>query len=468
MAGQSRTLKLSILADVDQLKKSLASANGDVEDSSSKLGEFSKKAGLAFAAAAAAAGAYAIKLAVDGVKAAIEDEAAQVRLATALKNATGATDEMIKSVEQQILKQSLATGVADDKLRPALQRLSLSTNDVTKAQDLLTLALDISQATGKGLDAVANSLGKAYDGNTAALGKLGIGLSAAELKTMTFTEVQGKLSDLFGGAAAANAETFAGRLQILKVTFDEAKESVGAKLLPIIQKLVEFVVNEVVPALGKFADFFKPITDAISANKEEFATFIAFIQKYVVPVLVNVLGGAFKVVGEIAGGIINVIGAVIGGLNTLIAGAVAGINALIRVYNSIPFLPNVGLISAPSINVPSVSVPSVGAISAVPKVVVPSVSGGSGSGSSGGGGGGLVAAMSGAAGASGTSFSTALTQSAAIRRAELATGSTINVTVNGAIDSEGTARTIVNTLNDSYYRGTGGGGQLITAPQGFF
>ena len=464
MAGQSRTLKLSILADVDQLKKSLASANGDVEDSSSKLGDFSKKAGLAFAAAAAAAGAYAIKLAVDGVKAAIEDEAAQVRLATALKNATGATDDMIKSVEQQILKQSLATGVADDKLRPALQRLSLSTNDVTKAQDLLTLALDISQATGKGLDAVANSLGKAYDGNTAALGKLGIGLSAAELKTMTFTEVQGKLSDLFGGSAAANAETFAGRLQILKVTFDEAKESVGAQLLPIIQKLVEFVVNEVVPALGKFADFFKPITNAIAANKEEFATFIAFIQKYVVPVLVNVLGGAFKVVAEIAGGVINVIGAVVGGLNTLIAGAVAGINALIRVYNSIPFLPNVGLISAPSINVPSVSVPSVGAISTVPKVVVPSVSGGSGSGSSGGGGGGgLVAAMSGAAGATGTSFSTALTQSAAIRRAELATAPTINLTVNGAIDSEGTARTIINTLNDGFYRGTGGATNLQLA-----
>ncbi|CAB4190963.1 hypothetical protein UFOVP1224_1, partial [uncultured Caudovirales phage] len=235
--ADSRTLKLSILADVDQLKKSLASANGDVEDSSSKLGDFSKKAGLAFAAAAAAAGAYAIKLAVDGVKAAIEDEAAQVRLATALKNATGATDDMIKSVEAQILKQSLATGVADEKLRPALSRLALSTNDVTKAQDLLTLALDISQATGKGLDAVANALGKAYDGNTAALGKLGVGLSSAELKAMTFTEVQTKLSDLFGGAAAANAETFAGRLEILKVTFDEAKESVGAKLLPVIQKL---------------------------------------------------------------------------------------------------------------------------------------------------------------------------------------------------------------------------------------
>ena len=466
MAGQSRTLKLSILADVDQLKKSLASANNDVDDSSTRMGEFSKKAGAAFLVAGAAAAAYASKLAVEGVKAAIEDEAAQVRLATALKNATGATDDMIKSVEQQILKQSLATGVADDKLRPALSRLALSTNDVTKAQDLLSLALDISQSTGKGLDAVANALGKAYDGNTAALGKLGVGLSSAELKAMTFTEVQTKLSDLFGGAAAANANTFAGRLQILKVTFDEAKESVGAKLLPIIQKLVEFVVNEVVPALGKFAEFFKPITDAIAANKEEFATFIAFIQKYVVPVLVDVLGGAFKVVGQIAGGIINVIGAVIGGLNSLIAGAVSGINALIRVYNSIPFLPNVGLISAPSISVPSVSIPSVSSGVVIPKVVVPSVTPGSSSvsGSSGGTKGGVTAAASGAAMAAG-----GFTDSQNAARLIAAGGggftdsqnaARINLTVNGAIDAEGTARTIVDTLNNSFFRGTGGASNL--------
>lgn len=462
MVAQSRTLKLSILADVDQLKKSLNSANNDVEGSSSKLGEFSKKAGLAFAAAGAAAGAYAVKLAVDGVKAAIEDEAAQIRLATSLKNATGATNDMIASVEKQILKTSLATGVADDKLRPALSRLALSTGDVTKAQDLLSLALDISQATGKGLDAVANSLGKAYDGNTAALGKLGIGLSAAELKAMSFTEVQGKLSDLFGGAAAANSKTFAGRLEILKVTFDEAKESVGARLLPIIQQLVEFIVNKVVPALGKFADFFKPITKAIEDNKEEFTTFINFIQKYVVPVLVNVLGGAFKVVGEIAGGVINVIGAVIGGLNTLISGAVAGINALIGLYNSVPFLPNVSKITAPTINVPTVSVPSVTSTSQVPSVSVPSVSGGSGSTKTSGGG--VAAAVAGAAMA--TPYSSALTQSAAIRRAEAASGgnnSGINVTVNGAIDPEGTARTIVNVLNDSYFRGTGGAGALVGA-----
>ena len=467
MAGQSRTLKLSILADVDQLKKSLAQANGDVDNSSSKMGEFSKKAGLAFAAAGAAAGAYAIKLAVDGVKAAIEDEAAQIRLATALKNATGATDEMIKSVEKQILKTSLATGVADDKLRPALQRLSLSTNDVTKAQDLLNLALDISQATGKGLDSVANALGKAYDGNTAALGKLGIGLSSAELKAMTFEQTQTRLSNLFGGAAAANAETFAGRLQILKITFDEAKESVGAKLLPIIQQLVEFVVNQVVPALGKFADFFKPITDAIDKNKETFTEFIGFIQKYVVPILVTVLGGAFKVVGEIAGGVINVIGAVIGYLNTLISGAVAGINALIGLYNStigrIPGVPDIRPIVAPSISVPTPNIPKVTTPSA-PTITVPSVSGGSTSSSGGStSGGGVSSAAMGAAIAGGFTDSQNAARLAAMGGGgftDSQNAARINLTVNGAIDAEGTARTIVNVLNDSFFRGTGGAGAL--------
>jgi len=461
MVAQSRTLKLSILADVDELKKSLNTANNDVEGSSSKLSEFGKKAGLAFAAATAAAGAYAVKLAVDGVKAAIEDEAAQIRLANALKNATGATDDMIKSVEKQILQTSLATGVADDELRPALSRLALSTNDVTKAQDLLSLALDISQSTGKSLDTVANALGKAYDGNTAALGKLGIGLSAAELKAMSFTDVQSKLSDLFGGAAAANADTFAGRMEILKVTFAEAQETIGAKLLPIIQKFIEFLVNNVVPALGKFANFFKPITDAIAANKAEFEIFIAFIQKYVVPVLVTVLGGAFKVVGEIAGGVINVIGAVIGGLNSLISGAVSGINALIRVYNSIPFLPNVSQISAPSISVPVVTLPKVTATTSVPTITMPNVSTGTAATPTASTNG---VAMAAAGAASTNNIVSGSFGAGTFRAAEAATsGATYNINVSGAFDRERTAREIVDTINDSFYRGTGGANNLQSA-----
>jgi hypothetical protein len=252
MATGNRTLKLSILADVDDLKKKLGEADKAVENNSSKISEFGKKAAAAFAVAAAAAVAYGTKLAIDGVKAAIEDEQAQLRLANALKTATGATDAQIKATEDMILKTSLATGVADDQLRPAMQRLAVSTKDTGEAQRLLSLALDISKGKGIELETVANALGRAQDGNTTALGRLGLGLSKAELSTLSFTEVQQRLSDLYGGAAAANAETFQGKIDRLKVGFDEAKESLGVALLPQVEKFITFLNDTGIPTLNAF------------------------------------------------------------------------------------------------------------------------------------------------------------------------------------------------------------------------
>jgi hypothetical protein len=328
MAGQSRTLKLSILADVDQLKKNLTTGSNEVEGFGSKLGDFSKKAGLAFAAAAAAAAAYASKLAVDGVKAAIEDEKAQTQLALALENATGATNAQIKATEQSILKMSLQTGVADDELRPALGRLVRSTGDITKAQDLLSTALDISAATGKPLETISNALGRAYDGNTTALGKLGIGLSAAELKSMSFEQVSGRLTTLFGGAAAANAETYAGKIARVQVAFDEAKETVGSALLPILDKLLVFINQNALPAINAFSNAFsltsgdgfgKVISDVgktikdtvqpifvgfqgylntlkkiITENKDSFLAFWDVI-KYIAPLIGETIGKAMEI-----------------------------------------------------------------------------------------------------------------------------------------------------------------------------
>jgi hypothetical protein len=174
-----------------------------------------------------------------------------------------------------------------------------------------------------------------------------------------------------------------------------------------------------------------------------------------VPVIVTVVGGAFKVIGEIAGGIINVMGAVYGGLNSLIAGAVSGINALIRLYNSVPFLPNISQISAPSISVPNVSIPKTSTASpSIPTVKMPSVSSGSTSA-------GVSTAAAGAASVAAV-VSVAATGIGNYSENSGTTRSNpvINLTVNGAIDSEGTARTIINTLNDSYYRGTGGANAL--------
>jgi len=307
MAG-NRTLKLSILADVDDLKKKLGQGEKEVEGFGNKLGEFGKKAAAAFAVAAAAAAAYAGKLLVDGVKAAIEDEKAQVRLAQTLENTTGATKEQIKAVEDQILKMSLATGVADDKLRPSFEKLVRATNDVEKAQKLQTLALDIAAGSGKDLETVSIALAKAYDGNNSSLTRLGVGLSSAELKSLSFDQVTKKLSETFGGQASLQADTFSGKMARMQVAFDEAKESVGARLLPILTQLLDAFNTKVGPAIQSIQDKLKPLTKAIDDNKEEFTALWNFLNKYIVPIMTGALKTAFSGIVTGITAVVNIVG----------------------------------------------------------------------------------------------------------------------------------------------------------------
>jgi hypothetical protein len=503
MAG-SRTLKLSILGDVDNLNKSLKSATADVETFGDKMGKVGKVVGAAFVAAAAAAGAYAVKIGIEGVKAAIEDEQAQTQLALALENATGATKGQIAATEQSILQMSLATGVADDQLRPALGRLVRSTGDITKAQDLLTTALDISTATGKPLETVANALGKAYDGNSAALGKLGIGLSAAELKTMSFTQVQNRLSDLFGGAAAANAETYAGRIARVQVAFDEAKETLGTALLPILEKLLDFINDNALPAINAFSKAFsltegngfgKIVTDvgstlkntfepilrgvksifdsvktAVMNSKDEFSAFWDVV-KFVAPLIGSAIGGAMKIVGDIAEVVITIIARVLGAIKPLLNTAIDGINLIIKGFNLVQFGKDIPLI--PKIGTGS-SFATGGAPGAISGGGSSTFSSG-GTGTTSGGSGGMTGGGVAAAARAGASVATAIAgggftdlQNASRLAAAGGGGFTdsqnaasISITVNGAIDKEGTARTIIETLNNSYYRGTGGATALV-------
>ena len=338
MATGNRTLKLSILADVDDLKKKLGEADKAVESNSSKIADFGKKAAAAFAVAAAAAVAYGTKLAIDGVRAAIEDEQAQLRLANALREATGATDAQIKATEDMILQTSLATGVADDQLRPAFQRLAVSTKDTTKAQELLNLALDISKGRGLELETVANALGRAQDGNTTALGRLGLGLSKAELSTLSFTEVQAKLSDLYGGAAAANAETFQGKIDRLKVGFDEAKESLGVALLPQVERFIGFLNETGIPTLNAFIAGLtgdKGLSASLNETQRSAESF----------------GKGISVVAGIISGFITFVREAIGLVVSLA-------NELIRVANIVPGV-NIGSIPNPAPSAQLSSLPSI-------------------------------------------------------------------------------------------------------------
>ena len=488
MAGIPK-VKITFDADFDDLKKGIKGGQAEVESFADKVGDFGKKAAAAFAVAAVAAAAYAIKIGVDGVKAAIEDEAAQKRLATALKNATGATDDMIASVEKQILSTSLATGVADNKLRPALQRLSLSTNDVTKAQDLLNLSLDISQATGKNLDTVANALGKAYDGNATALGKLGVGLSAAELKAMSFTEVQTKLSDLFGGSASANAETFQGRIARLKVAFDESVETIGFALLPILQKFLDVITKYILPIVQQFSEaissksstglgtriqetvavvqsyatpifeglvkLFTKVKDAIVENKDAFTSFFEVV-KVIAPIIGKIIGTALSVIGDIAGVVIDLFAKVLSAIKPILNFAIDAVNQIIRGINLIK--PGDDIASIKNITTSPGTYSSISGVlgnttptitaPVVPKIVV-----------SGSGGGGVSAAASSAVAAS--SYATGSFFNPMSMNTPDAP--TINLTVNQGIvgDPEAAARSVVDVLNRSFFRGTNGANALL-------
>jgi hypothetical protein len=176
-------------------------------------------------------------------KAAAEDEKSANLLAQQLKRTLGANDEVTASMARFVDQTQLATNVTDNELRPALSGLVRFTKDAQKAQDLLTLSVDTAIATGKDLTAVSTAIGRAYDGNFTSLKKLGIPLDDNIIKTKDFAAAQKALTDQFGGAAAANMKTFEGRLKNVKIRFDEFVETVGYKVLPIVDSLLRNVTK---------------------------------------------------------------------------------------------------------------------------------------------------------------------------------------------------------------------------------
>jgi len=203
-------------------------------------------AGKAFLPAIAALGALTV-VAGASVKAAVEDEAAQAQLARALVNVTNATDKQIASVEEQIKKMQMATGVADDELRPAFASLLRGTNNIELATKGLSLAMDISAGTGQDLAGVSDALAKAYGGNFKALKQLSPEIYSMIKDGASLDDVMAALAGTFGGSAATAANTAQGQFKRLNVALDEAKESIGKALLPAI--------TTILPYLTKFGDW---------------------------------------------------------------------------------------------------------------------------------------------------------------------------------------------------------------------
>lgn len=444
--ADTRVLKVGLAADISDFSKGLDKANKESQTFGEKMGSAAKAGAIALAAA----GAAAIKVGVELAKNAAEDAAAQRVLALTLQNTTKATDAQVAAVEKYISATSLAFGVTDDQLRPAFARLTRSTKDVEESQKLLNLALDISVATGKPVEAIATGLSKAYDGNTNALGKLGLGIDQSILKTKDFDKVYTTLRGTFKGFAEQEANTFEGKLRRLNVAFDEAKETVGSYILDAITPLVNIAVTKLIPAfqdvsdkLGKYLgpalksvfDFataffipmfktlqeaFNKVRDAIVDNKENiqplidlFKDLFDFVKTYILPILGTTLVNTIKVAATAIAAAIRVVSpiieAVTDGIRTAINAAITGINALITAYNfannlwggkdvaKIPALGAGGSSSTAGISVPTSSLPT-GFKPATPSATAtPTPTSAGGSGSSGGSSSGASSGKSSAA-----------------------------------------------------------------------
>lgn len=456
MATGSRTLTLKLLADIDNFQKNLKNADNNVSGFEAGIQKFSKVAGAAFLAAGVAAAAYASKLAIDGVKSAIEDEAAQAKLAKTLQNVTGATEDQVKATENYILKTSLAYGVTDSDLRPSLDRLVRSVKDVEEAQKLQTLAIDIAAGSGKSLTAVSEALARAHDGNFGALKRLGVSIDESIIKQKDFDAATKVLATTFQNQASAQADTFDGKLRRLQIAFDEGKETVGSFILDAITPLVDVIVQYVVPAVSAFTDgiggtkglkavfdqymdaarrifipvfqglkdAFDNIKDAVMKNKDEFATLFNFLKNYVAPLFGGVLKIAIQGIGVAISTVINILG-------TFIRLMESAFNAAKKLVDFIKNNPITNFFSGASLTsgatFSNASYSSNGSSSSNNNVV--------------------------------PTFISPVESS----RERGAFQNITNINVTGAIDPESTSRQIVNLLNDSYYRGTGGAEGLVYA-----
>lgn len=221
-------------------------------------------------------------------QAAADEKQEVAKLTKILKNNVDATDEQVESVENWITKTQNAVGVADSELRPALGKLSIATGDVKRAQDILTAALDISAARGKNLSSVVDALVRAEDGQTTGLSRLGIETKDTEGKMLTFEEILRRANETMGGTAQAAADTASGKMEILRLKFEDIQEQIGTALMPALEGLADF--------LSGAADWFNGLT----STQETIALWSAGVLAAIGPVTKVVQGLTYALVG--AGG----------------------------------------------------------------------------------------------------------------------------------------------------------------------
>ena len=240
----SLAFRIATVMDASGINKADKSVKG-FDKSLKKLG---KTLGVTLSAAAV------INFSKKAAQAFIQDEKEATRLATAVKNL--GLEFANPAISDYIERLSLASGVSDSQLRTAFQALLTTTGSLTKSQELLAQAIDVSAGSGVELSTVAQDLANGYVGITKGLKKYNLGLTQAELKSSNFADIQAKLNKQFSGANAAYLETYAGKLSLIGTAAGEAQERIGQAVIDLSMAVTGASdVEQLVSKIASATDF---------------------------------------------------------------------------------------------------------------------------------------------------------------------------------------------------------------------
>lgn len=395
MPGDSRTLKLSILADVDDLNKKLKQATGDVEGFGGKMANVGKKIGVALAAAAAAAGAMAIKIGVDAVKAASNLAETQSKVGVIFGESADAINKFAATAATKLGQSKQQALDAASTFATFGKSAGLAGDDLVGfSTELTTLSADLASFYNTSPEEAITAIGAALRGESEPIRKYGILLNDAALKqeAMTMGIYNGsgaltaqqkvlaaqavimKQSTDAQGDFARTSDGLANQQRILAAQFENVKSTIGTALLPVVLELVGAFNRNVLPAIVKVGEaigqggltgyisnikdliknFFTPVleglqkawdtvSDAVRRNSDSFQKLAAFIKDVVAPVIGTTLKYALEIVGNVFGRIIDIIGGAIDKIASFVEAVKNMVNAVISAYNRLP-TPDIGLI----------------------------------------------------------------------------------------------------------------------------
>jgi phage-related protein len=511
MAAGTRTLKLSLLADVAGLSKGLNQGTNEVQGFGSKMANFGKKAAAAFAVAGIAAAAFAVKFAKDAIVAGEAAATANARIEQINKSMGlfgESTNEVNKALIDYAEKTARATGVDTNSIKATqaklltFKELAATANEIGGNFERSTKAAIDLGAAGFGtaeLNAVA--LGKALNDpikGISALSRNGITFTESEkdrIKVLVESNKVGEAQNMILKAietqVGGTAEATANATDKMRVGFTQVTEKVGLALLPVFEKLTNFVIDQIFPAFDKIGAQFAGLTSQLGENLlpalDNLVTFFQdylipvfkayweFISKTLIPGIVNffepALAGISKAFGSVSKSLQNnkeklkplfdlfqeffefaskylapflgtvlgkafqVLGSVISGIITIFANLV---NIISSAINGIKTL--ISLVS--NINLGSIA------------SRLNPFGGGRASGGS------VMSGTSYLVGERGAELFTPSSNGTITPNSALGGGNTYNITVNGALDGESVSRQIIELLNRSQARGTQGASQF--------